>query len=88
MSLDKEIDYSEFGYEYQVVQVENLHDSDVLIGECGGLSAVFKIYDSVFQSCSEIQTEHGSLHLHKSSKVVIIKRLENDVLGNSTVGIY
>ena len=51
----------------------DLTGEDVIIGECKGLSAVFKVYDSSAMSgLLVVETEHGPLYLdpEESSRVV------------------
>ena len=51
----------------------DLTGEDVIIGECKGLSAVFKVYDSSAMSGQlVVETEHGPLYLdpEESSRVV------------------
>ena len=51
----------------------DLTNEDVLIGECEGLSAVFKVYaSSAMSGLLVVETEHGALYLDpdQSSRIV------------------
>lgn len=51
----------------------DLTGADVLIGECEGLSAVFKVYaSSAMSGLLVVETEHGALYLDpdQSSRIV------------------
>lgn len=72
------INYDEFGYDYQFCLVKNLHSTDVLIGESGGLSAIYNIEKSIVKDRFVLETEHGSLYLNTDATVAIMKRFEKE----------
>lgn len=80
--METMINYDEFGYEYQLCLVKNLQNTDVLIGESGGLSAIYNIEKSSIMDpgesieCFVLETEHGSVYIDADIKVAIIKRFE------------
>lgn len=74
--METMINYDEFGYEYQLCLVKNLQNTDVLIGESGGLSAIYNIQKCIVEHRLVLETEHGSLYLDADAPVTIIKRFE------------
>ena len=71
--------YDEFGYDYQFCIVKNLQNTDVLIGESGGLSAIYNIEKSIaMNECLVLETEHGSVYIHADMTVAIMKRFEKE----------
>jgi hypothetical protein len=57
-------------YTTRLVLAAELCSSDVLVGECGGLSAVFSVKDSlVMPGCVAVETEHGNLYLDAELEV-------------------
>lgn len=47
-------------FKTEVVEARDLQNFDVLVGECGGLSAVFGVSVKVDGTCW-VDTEHGTL---------------------------
>ena len=63
----------------------DLTGSDVLIGECKGLSAVFDtVLSSAMQGCLVVHTEHGYLYIDASGESVVVGPnglLEPEIVG-------
>lgn len=62
-------------YRTEVVPVTSLTGEDVLLGECGGLSAVFSVNESsVMKGCLAVETEHGYLYVAADDDVLVLRR--------------
>lgn len=60
-------------YDTSQVSVYQLNSSHVLVGECGGLSAVFDVYNSyAMPGCYAVETEHGTLYLGSTDLVEVL----------------
>jgi hypothetical protein len=60
-------------YTTRLVPAAELSSSDVLVGECGGLSAVFSVRDSsAMPGCVAVETEHGMLYLDADHDVEVL----------------
>jgi hypothetical protein len=63
-------------YDYEIVNAANIADTDVLIGESGGLSAIYEIERSaLMEGMIVCYTEHGALYLDQDLDYCIIKRI-------------
>lgn len=62
-------------HDYDTVRrnVAELSDSDVLVGECGGLSAVFECYSGDTSADFLVETEHGTLKFNEKATVEILR---------------
>lgn len=59
----------------QLVTVTSLSSIDVLVGESGGLSAIYDTSPSyVMEGCQAIETEHGTLYMDADDEVVVLHR--------------
>lgn len=62
-------------YRTQTVAVKTLTFRDVLVGECGGLSAVYETETSyLMQGCLSVETEHGTLYMDADDQVLVLHR--------------
>ena len=62
-------------YRTQLVTVTSLSSTDVLVGESGGLSAVYETSPSYeMMGCQAVETEHGTLYLGPDDEVVVLHR--------------
>lgn len=60
----------------QTVAANTLTSNDVLVGEAGGLSAVYDIYpSSAMPGCLAVETEHGTLYLDEDDQCVVLHRV-------------
>lgn len=60
-------------HETTSVKVTALNGTHVLVGECGGLSAVYNVQQStIIPGSYEIECEHGVLFVHKEQKLEVL----------------
>lgn len=54
-------------------QAQNLESTNVLVGESGGLSAVYDVWEShLVDNCVVVETEHGPLYLDKAAVMEVL----------------
>ena len=59
----------------QLATVASLSSADVLVGESGGLSAIYDTYPSFeMEGCQAVETEHGTLFFDALDEVVVLHR--------------
>ena len=59
-------------YPTKVVQVSRLNSTHVLVGESGGLSAVYEVSESnIMPGIFLVETEHGPLYLDPDEDAVV-----------------
>lgn len=64
-----------FDYAVKSVRVMDLTPQHVMVGESGGLSAVYDCFPSiVMKDCMVVETEHGSLYLESDDMVDVLDR--------------
>jgi hypothetical protein len=62
-------------YRTQDVAASTLTSRDVLVGESGGLSAVYDSYPSAeMPGCLAVETEHGTLYLDGDEDCTVLHR--------------
>lgn len=60
-------------YEVRQIKVRDLDSTCVLVGESGGLSAVYNCgTSSVMAGCCVVETEHGSLYMDSDELVEVL----------------
>jgi hypothetical protein len=60
-------------YTTTTVVVSDLDSTHVLVGESGGLSAIYDTSPSnVMMGCQAVETEHGTLYLDADETVVVL----------------
>lgn len=62
-------------HDTEFVPVMSLTSMDVLVGESGGLSAVYNVEPSnVMMGCLAVETEHGTLYLDADDDEILVLR--------------
>lgn len=61
-------------YRIQLVTVASLSGTDVLVGEAGGLSAVYDASSNYVMGCLAVETEHGTLLMGADDEVTVLHR--------------
>lgn len=62
-------------HDTEFVPVMSLTSMDVLVGESGGLSAVYNVEPSnVMMGCLAVETEHGTLYLDADEDTIAVLR--------------
>lgn len=59
-------------YDTLTLPVTNLTLQHTLVGESGGLSAVYNVEDDLAFGCLVVETEHGYLHFAPDAEVEVL----------------
>lgn len=62
-------------YATATLKVEALNSTHVLVGESGGLSAVYNVYpcqSNALKGHLAVETEHGTMYLEKADEVQVL----------------